>query len=142
MGTSRISRFWSAAVLIACIGAVHAQPYPTQPVRLVVPWAPGGATDVIARLIAQPLTQQLGQSVVVENKAGAGGNIGTAQFVRAKPDGYTIIMATSSTNAANPHLYKELGFDPARISRRSCSWRRFPTYWWCPPHRPPRPRAS
>ncbi|NYT36389.1 tripartite tricarboxylate transporter substrate binding protein [Allopusillimonas soli] len=88
--------------------------YPSAPIKLVVPWSPGGATDVLGRLIAKGLTERIGQTVVVENHAGAGGNIGTASFVREKPDGYTLLVATSSTNAANPHLYKHLGFDPAK----------------------------
>jgi len=107
-------RLVSLLALAAGVGLAHAQTYPSQPIRLVVPWPPGGATDVIGRLMAQGLSPRLGQAVVVENKAGAGGNIGTEQFVRAKPDGYTLIMATSSTNAANPHLYAHLGFDPVR----------------------------
>ncbi|MCC2595361.1 tripartite tricarboxylate transporter substrate binding protein [Pusillimonas sp. MFBS29] len=87
--------------------------YPSKPIKLVVPWSPGGATDVLGRMIAKGLTERIGQTVVVENQAGAGGNIGTTSFVRQKPDGYTLLVATSSTNAANPHLYKQLGFDPA-----------------------------
>ena len=98
-------------------GAVTAAPqavaadYPDHPIKLVVPWSPGGATDVLGRILAKGLTEQIGQTVVVENKAGAGGNIGTAAFVREKADGYALIVITSSTNAANPHLYKRLGFD-------------------------------
>lgn len=86
--------------------------YPDHPIKLVVPWAPGGATDVLGRFIAKGLSERVGQPVVVENRGGAGGNIGTTAFVREKADGYTLLVATSSTNAANPHLYKHLGFKP------------------------------
>lgn len=107
---------WILAATLATIApwTAYAQVYPSQAIRLIVPWPPGGATDAIARFIAQPLSARLGQTVVVDNKPGAGGNIGTEQFVRAKADGYTLLMATSSTNAANPHLYKQLGFDPVK----------------------------
>jgi tripartite-type tricarboxylate transporter receptor subunit TctC len=111
----RTSRALALAALAAGIApAVHAQSYPERPIKLVVPWPPGGATDALGRLLAQRLTERLGQTVIVDNKAGAGGNIGTAAFVREKADGYTLLMATSSTNAANPHLYSRLGFDAAK----------------------------
>lgn len=111
----RASRALVLAALAAGIApAVHAQSYPERPIKLVVPWPPGGATDALGRLLAQRLTERLGQTVIVDNKAGAGGNIGTAAFVREKADGYTLLMATSSTNAANPHLYSRLGFDAAK----------------------------
>ena len=103
----------AAAGAVACAAAC-AQSWPQQPIRLIVPWSPGGATDVIARTLAVPLAQSLGQPVVVDNRPGAGGNIGTAQAAREKPDGYTLIMVTSSTHAANPHLYAKLPFDPAK----------------------------
>lgn len=91
-----------------------AQSYPDKPIKLMVPWAPGGATDQIGRILAQGLSQSLGVPVVVENKGGAGGNIGTQAFVKEKADGYTLLLATSSTNAAGPHLYAKQGFDPAK----------------------------
>lgn len=104
----------ASAALATGAGAALAADYPNHPIKLVVPWAPGGATDVLGRILAKGLTEQTGQTVVVENKAGAGGNIGTAAFVREKPDGYSLLVVTSSTNAANPHLYKRLGFDAAK----------------------------
>ena len=101
-----------AGALVAT--AAIAQPYPSQTIRMIVPWPAGGTTDVIARLLAQNLTAELDQTVFVENIGGTGGNIGTQRFVRTKPDGYTLLMASSSTNAANPHLYKSLGFEPIK----------------------------
>ncbi|OZI38868.1 bugT protein [Bordetella genomosp. 5] len=104
------------ALLLAVASATipaHAA-YPDRPIKLTVPWPPGGATDALARMLAQQLTLQMGQTVIVDNKAGAGGNIGTASFVREAADGYALLMATSSTNAANPHLYAKLPFDPIK----------------------------
>ena len=95
-------------------GAAIAQTYPNQTIRFVVPWPAGGATDQVARVLAQPLSQALGVAVVVDNKGGAGGNIGTALVAKEKPDGYTLLLATSSTNAAGPHLFAKQGFDPAK----------------------------
>ncbi len=103
-----------AAALLAsafAMGAAQAQTYPEKSIRLVVPWPAGGAADAVGRAVAQALTSDLGKTVFVENVAGAGGNIGTQQFIRTAPDGYTLLLATSSTNAANPHLYKKTGFD-------------------------------
>ena len=88
--------------------------YPDKSIKFLVPWPPGGATDQVARLLAIPLTKELGVSVFVENKGGAGGNIGTQAFLQDKPDGYSMLMATSSTNAAGPHLFANQGFDAAK----------------------------
>ena len=102
----------ACATVLTLAHGVSQAAYPDKPIKIVVPWAPGGATDQIARLLAQPLSQSLGVPVVVENKAGAGGVVGTQIFVKEKADGYTLLLATSSTNAAAPHLYAKLGFDP------------------------------
>jgi tripartite-type tricarboxylate transporter receptor subunit TctC len=92
----------------------HAQDYPTRPVTLVVPYAPGAATDTIARLLGQKLEQRLGKPVVVENRTGAGTVIGASYVARATPDGHTLLHATSTTMAINVRLYKKLAYDPAK----------------------------
>lgn len=88
-----------------------AQAYPVRPIRMVVPFAAGGSTDVVARIVAQGMSGPLGQPVVVENKPGAGGSLGSETVARAEPDGYTILVATVSTHAINPALYTKLSFD-------------------------------
>jgi tripartite-type tricarboxylate transporter receptor subunit TctC len=107
-------RAWLAAVLLAFVGLAHAQSYPTRPIKLIVPWPAGGGVDTAARMIAEPLAKRLGQPVVVDNKPGSAGNIGTAAVTREKPDGYTLLMASLSPHAVNPHLYDNLGFDPIK----------------------------
>ncbi|APW38683.1 bugT protein [Rhodoferax koreense] len=104
----------AAALLAAGLAQAQAQTYPDKPIRFVVPWPAGGATDQVARILSVPLSQALGVPVIVDNKAGAGGNIGTLAVARERPDGYTILLATSSTNAAGPYLYARQGFDPAK----------------------------
>jgi tripartite-type tricarboxylate transporter receptor subunit TctC len=107
---TRPSAGWLIALSV-WVGAACAA-YPDKPIKILVPWAAGGATDQVARMLAQPLSLAMGVPVVVENKGGAGGVIGTQAFVKEKPDGYTLLLATSSTNAAAPYLYNKLGFDP------------------------------
>src|SRR4051794_39239300 len=103
------------AALLAAAPAVQAQqPYPSQPIRLIVPWPPGGGVDTSARIIANPLGERLGQNIVVGTRPGAGGNIGTEVAARAKPDGYTLLMGSVSPNAINVHLYARLGFEPLK----------------------------
>jgi tripartite-type tricarboxylate transporter receptor subunit TctC len=97
--------------LLALTAAAQAQDYPSRPITLIVPFAAGGSTDVIGRLVADGLREVLGQPVVVDNRGGAGGSIGTAAIARANPDGYTIGIGTASTIAINPAIYKDLPFD-------------------------------
>lgn len=108
-------RFFSAVIVFAAsVHSACAQGYPSKPITWIVPFPPGGTTDVVARVVAQRLGSELGQSVVVENKAGAGGAIGTTQLMRSPPDGYTIGMATVSTHAVNPACNSKLAYDPVK----------------------------
>ena len=94
--------------------AVRAAAYPDRPVTLVVPFPAGGSTDLVARVVAERMTRALGQQVVVENKGGAGGNLGSAQVAKADPDGYTILMGTVATHALNPALYARMPYDAVK----------------------------
>ncbi len=104
-----------ATAFVLLSPASHAQDkWPTQAISFVVPYPPGGPTDVMARLLSVPMSAKLGVSVVVENKAGASGNIGTAQVARAKPDGYTILLAASGNMTINKVIFKDLAYDPVK----------------------------
>jgi len=92
------------------MGIASAQTYPARTVRVIVPWPPGGANDVVARIVAQRMTEQLGQQVIVENRGGASGTIGSDLVAKGAADGYTL-MVHSATHVANPHLYKKLPYD-------------------------------
>jgi tripartite-type tricarboxylate transporter receptor subunit TctC len=114
-------RSWHGAVPLLALGAAlwahtgiafGAQDFPVRPVRFIVPYPAGGITDILARVIAQHLTVQWGEQVVVDNRAGASGNIGTEIAARANPDGHTILFGNSSTHAINPSLFSRVAFDP------------------------------
>jgi tripartite-type tricarboxylate transporter receptor subunit TctC len=102
-----------SVLLLALAGTAFAQPYPSKPIRMVVAFPPGGPVDIVARLLAPKITEALGQQVVVENRAGAGGNVPTAQVAKAPADGYTI-LAHSSAYAVNPSLTPNAGYDPEK----------------------------
>lgn len=106
-------RVLALLLAMACSGA-WAQGYPNKPVRIIVPFPPGGATDIVTRLAAQKLTEAWGQSVVVENRSGAGGNIGGEAAAKSAPDGYTLFMTSGSIVTANQYIYKKMPFDPAK----------------------------
>jgi tripartite-type tricarboxylate transporter receptor subunit TctC len=100
--------------LIALSTAPSAQDYPQGPVTLIVPYPAGGATDFVARLLQPKLTESLGQPVVIENRPGAGGNVGSAAALRAAPDGRTVLFTTNAVMTLNPHLFSDFGFDPLK----------------------------
>jgi len=115
-----------AAALLAVSRIARAQGYPSRPVRLVVPFGSAGATDITARLVGQWLSERLGQQFIIENRPGAGGNVGTEAVVKSPPDGYALLVA-SSTNAINATLYEKLSFNFIRDIAPVASIIRFPT---------------
>jgi len=110
----KFARLAVALSLAVAAGAAGAQNYPTKPVRLMVPFPPGGSTDIVARIVAQKLGSQLGQSVVIENRGGAGGTLGTAVVAKAAPDGYNLVVGTTSTHVVAPSVYQKLEYDPVK----------------------------
>ncbi|MEN5164603.1 MULTISPECIES: Bug family tripartite tricarboxylate transporter substrate binding protein [Achromobacter] len=113
----RFALLTAAALALHAAPVVHAQDatnWPTRPITLVVPFPPGGTTDLLARLVARDAATRLGQSIVVENRPGAGGGIGAAAVARAKPDGYTLLMGTVGTQASNQFLYAQIPYDANR----------------------------
>ena len=104
-----------AAVALAAIWPAGAQAaFPDRPIIMVVPFPAGGSTDLVARVVAEKMTQDLGQQIVVDNRGGAGGNVGAAAAAKADPDGYTILMGTVATHALNPAMYRKMPYDPVK----------------------------
>lgn len=106
------------AALFACsfcaAGAAWSQAFPAKPVRVIVPFPPGGANDIVARIVFSKVTEQMGQQFIIENRAGAGGTIGSAVVAQSKPDGYTLLIQTAVSHVSNGHLYTKLPYDPLR----------------------------
>ncbi len=114
-----------SAIALTCTllaGAVHAQEYPTRPIQMIVPFAAGGAIDQMARAMSNALSQELGQSIVIQNVPGAGGNIGAEQASRATPNGYTLLVGTSATHGVNPALFPKLGYDAVKDFTPVAHW--------------------
>ncbi|HEY7656906.1 MAG TPA: tripartite tricarboxylate transporter substrate binding protein [Burkholderiales bacterium] len=108
----RILRWLALPVAVWIAFAAHAQNYPTRPVRIIVPFAPGGATDIVTRIVGLKLTEVWGQTIVVDNRAGAGGNVGAELAAKATADGYTLFMPSGSVVTANKHMYRKLNWNP------------------------------
>ena len=110
----KLRSLWLAALITAAAGTASADTYPGKPIRLVVPYAAGGAADITARVIGQKLTERLGVPVIVDNRGGANGSIGTDAVARAAPDGYTLLLVASGPIVVNPHLYARIPYDPVK----------------------------
>jgi tripartite-type tricarboxylate transporter receptor subunit TctC len=108
-----MARFLALLLCSLCVGTAAQESYPSRPVRFILPFPPGGGTDILGRLIAERLSTQLGQPVVTENRGGAGGNVGAEAAARSSPDGYTIVLAAPSL-AISPSLYSKLNYDPVK----------------------------
>ena len=112
------STTWIAAALFAFAqlhsGVAMAQAWPTKPIKLMVPFPPGGSTDIVARIVAQKLSERLGQPMVIENRGGAGGTLGTSATAKSAPDGYSLAVASTSTHVVAPGVYPKLDYDPVK----------------------------
>ena len=113
MPAARVFAAFLTAVLCAA-GVAWPQAYPAKPVRVVVPFPPAGANDIVARVVFPKLSEQMGQSFIIDNRPGAGGTIGSAVVAQSKPDGYTLLIQTAASHVSNPHVYNKLPYDALR----------------------------
>ena len=121
----------AVALLALCAGTqAQAQAYPNKPIKLIVPYAPGGATDIIARTLGEKLADRLGQPVLVDNRAGAGGVTGTDAAAKSAPDGYTFLVTLGTTVLINQFLYEKLPYSPGRDFHWSLNWPWHPSHCW------------
>lgn len=107
-------RFAAFFACMLCAGVVWSQAFPAKPVRVIVPFPPGGANDIVARIVFSKVSEQMGQSFIIENRSGAGGTIGSAVVAQSKPDGYTLLIQTAASHVSNAHLYSKLPYDALR----------------------------
>ena len=114
MNTRKILAAAFCAAAILNVAGASAQVWPAKPIRLMVPFPPGGSTDIVSRIVAQKLAERLGQPIVIENRGGGGGTIGTAVVARAAPDGYNLTVASTSTHVVAPGVYAKLEYDPVK----------------------------
>src|SRR6185503_6134987 len=114
LGENKMKKTIAVAAMLAVAGGAAAQGYPSKPIRLMVPFPPGGSTDIVARIVAQKLGTQLGQSLVIENRGGAGGTLGTAVVAKAPADGYLLTVGTTSTHVVAPSVFQKLEYDPVK----------------------------
>src|SRR6476660_10273814 len=113
MKTARVVAPCFAAMLCAA-GAAYSQPYPAKPVRVIVPFPPAGANDIVSRIVFPKVSEQMGQQFIIDNRPGAGGTLGSALVAQSKPDGYTLLLQTAASHVSNPHLYTKLPYDALR----------------------------
>src|SRR6188508_1783115 len=113
MKAARVFAAFVAGMLCAA-GVAWPQAYPARPVRVIIPFPPGGANDITARIVLPKLSDQMGQQFIIDNRSGAGGTTGTAVAAQSKPDGYTLLVQTVASHVSNGHLYKKLPYDPLR----------------------------
>ena len=123
----------TTALIAGFVTAASAQDYPNRPITLVVPFPPGGSTTIVARIVADKMSEALGQSIVVDNRGGAGGTVATRAVAKTSPDGYTILLGYTGTLAIGPTLYGNAATIRVPTLRPSVGSERRPTRWWCIP---------